>query len=58
MSVRFVTRIAKVKKDKLGVYIPESVFEDEEASKLINEWYEKKQLVIVEIKKLHGIVRQ
>ncbi|GEM_PF-4426129 len=58
MGVRFVARIAKVKKDKYGIYIPESVFEDEEARELIEKWYNSNQLIIVEIKKLHGVVRQ
>ena len=58
MSIRFVTRIAKVKKDKYGIYIPESVLEDEEARELIEKWYNSNQLIVVEIKKLHGMVRQ
>lgn len=58
MSVRFVGRIALVKKGKYGIYIPESVLKDQEARELIEKWYQNDELVIIEIKKLHGMVRQ
>lgn len=56
-TVHFVARISKVSGNKLGIYIPDDVFKDEEVAKLIKEWYEKGELVIIEIKKLHGMVR-
>jgi len=55
--VRFIGRLAMVRKNKLGIIIPENVFEDEEIAKTLQQWYEKSKLLVIEIKELHGMVR-
>ena len=56
--VRFVGRLAMVRKDKLGIIIPESILKNEELSKVLRRWYEEGRLLVIEIKELHGMVKQ
>lgn len=56
-EVRFVTRISKVTGNKLGVIVPEAVMKDQRKAELLRKWYENKNLIIVEIKKLDGMVQ-
>jgi len=56
--VRFVGRLAMVRKDKLGIIIPESILKNEELSKVLRQWYEEGRLLVIEIKELHGMVKQ
>ena len=56
--VRFVGRLAMVRKDKLGIIIPESILKNEELNKVLRQWYEGGKLLVIEIKELHGMVKQ
>jgi len=56
--VRFVGRLAMVRKDKLGIIIPESILKNEELNKVLRQWYEEGRLLVIEIKELHGMVKQ
>jgi len=57
-SIRFISRISKVGKYRYGIYIPESVLKSNYATRLIEEWYRNSELLIIEIKRIHGMVRQ
>jgi len=55
-EVRFIARITKIKGDRYGIAIPESVMK--KRGDLIKKWHEEGQLLIIEIKELDGTVRQ